>query len=171
MIDYRLINGYDKYIISTDGKVYSKNRKKYKSIWIRKSKKILKDGTIRIQKYKTVNLCKNGVQKHFPIHRLLALHFIENPLNKPCVDHQDGNTFNNNLCNLRWATKSENCRNVKAKGYSISKINDNRKKAHAVFWQLGNGHSRSKGFLTKEEAQDFADNYDFPLAKNYNIVF
>lgn len=171
MIDYRLINGYDNYVISTDGKVFSKTRKKYKLLWIRRSRKKLKDGTIRVQKYRTVNLCKNGVQKHFPIHRLLALHFIENPLNKPCVDHKDGDTFNNNLNNLRWATNSENSRNRKAKGFCISKINDNRKSPHTVYWKLENGLSRSKGFLTKEDAETWAATQVFPMAKNYNVEF
>ena len=53
----------------------------------------------------------NGTRKHKSIHRLLAIAFIDNPENKPCVDHMDRNTSNNSLSNLRWATHSENSRN------------------------------------------------------------
>ncbi len=58
--------------------------------------------------YKFVSLCKEGKQKHFRVHRLVAEAFIPNVHNKPCVDHIDGNRINNDHWNLRWATNSEN---------------------------------------------------------------
>ena len=47
----------------------------------------------------------------FNIHRAVAELFIHNPENKPCVDHIDTNTHNNNVNNLRWVTAKENCNN------------------------------------------------------------
>ncbi len=53
-------------------------------------------------------LTVNKVSKHFALHRLLAIHFIDNPQNKREVNHKDTNRLNNNLDNLEWATPKEN---------------------------------------------------------------
>jgi len=48
-------------------------------------------------------------KRHFmQVHRLVALCYIPNPDNKPTVDHIICKEItNNNVSNLRWATKSE----------------------------------------------------------------
>ena len=58
--------------------------------------------------YIQVSLCKNGKQKSFKVHRLLATAFIPNPENKSCVDHINGIRDDNRLENLRWVTHREN---------------------------------------------------------------
>lgn len=47
-------------------------------------------------------------KKRISIHRVVALTFIENTLNKPCINHKDGNPLNNHISNLEWCTISEN---------------------------------------------------------------
>lgn len=46
--------------------------------------------------------------KTYRIHRLVALHFIPNPKEKPVPNHKDWNKQNNYVDNLEWATYSEN---------------------------------------------------------------
>lgn len=46
--------------------------------------------------------------KRYFIHRLVAIHFIPNPDNKPQVNHKDSNKLNNHHSNLEWMTNSEN---------------------------------------------------------------
>lgn len=58
--------------------------------------------------YLKVGLSKNGKQKTFTIHRLVAQEFVNNPKNKPQVNHKDENKHNNNSNNLEWVTFQEN---------------------------------------------------------------
>lgn len=58
--------------------------------------------------YPNFSLCKNGTKINVCVHRLVAIAFIPNPLNKPCVNHIDGNKKNNHVSNLEWVTFQEN---------------------------------------------------------------
>lgn len=58
--------------------------------------------------YKRLGLRKNGTQKKFYVHRLVAMAFIPNPEEKPQVNHIDGVKDNNFYKNLEWCTNKEN---------------------------------------------------------------
>ena len=60
------------------------------------------------QDYKFVSLIINGKQKRMRVHRMVALTFIDNPDNKPYVNHINGKRYDNNVENLEWVTPSEN---------------------------------------------------------------
>lgn len=58
--------------------------------------------------YKDVMLSKDGTQKRFKVHRLVALAFIENPFNLSQVNHIDEVKDNNNVDNLEWCSDRYN---------------------------------------------------------------
>jgi hypothetical protein len=72
----------------------------------------LKDKQLKLVKskrgYLEVNLYNQGKCTLKAVHRLVAIHFISNPENKPQVNHIDGNKLNNCVNNLEWCTNSEN---------------------------------------------------------------
>lgn len=57
--------------------------------------------------YTKVVLCKNGKTYHYTMHRLVAIHFIDNHENKKEVKHKDGNKLNNAADNLEWCSNLE----------------------------------------------------------------
>ena len=61
--------------------------------------------------YLMVSLYKDGKSKKSTIHKLVAITYIPNPNNLPEIDHIDTNRQNNNVENLRWCTRKENCNN------------------------------------------------------------
>lgn len=92
---WKTINNFSKYEISSFGNIRNKT-----------SNNIL---TPNIKSgYLSTSLPNNtGDRKSVKIHRLVALSFIPNPLNKETVNHKDHNKLNNNLSNLEWATTTE----------------------------------------------------------------
>ncbi|MFL2104164.1 NUMOD4 motif-containing HNH endonuclease [Mycobacteroides abscessus] len=98
---WRPVEGYKAYEVSSFGRVRSKGF-------------IMNNGAFRkgiILKpypdpkgYLKVDIHRN-IKK---VHRLVAQAFIENSMNKPQVNHKDGDKSNNHIDNLEWMTNSEN---------------------------------------------------------------
>jgi hypothetical protein len=58
--------------------------------------------------YLITTLSKQSRKKNIKIHRIVADTFIDNPLNKPTVNHKNGIKTDNYVSNLEWATYLEN---------------------------------------------------------------
>lgn len=65
--------------------------------------------------YLTVTLRKNGKQKNYYVHRLVAEAFVENPNGYNIVNHKDENRLNNIAENLEWCTQQYNVNYSKEK--------------------------------------------------------
>lgn len=94
---WKTIEGYEgKYLVNAQGQIWSISQKKVMSLQLGGNG------------YYKVGLWKNGVKHRYIVHRIVAEHFIDNPRNKPQVNHIDGNKLNNTASNLEWRTPKEN---------------------------------------------------------------
>ncbi len=143
---WKIVKGFTNYIVSSDGVLFNL-----------KTLKFIKQN-INGQGYYQFNMYNNyGQRKTVTMHRILALTFIDNQLNKPCVDHIDNIRINNKLINLRWSTVKENNRNrslnkmstTNVKGVSFDKAKQKYKaqiRIDGILTHLGY-------FMTLEEAK------------------
>lgn len=144
------IDGYEGlYEISNLGRVKSLPRN-----GTIKDAKILKY-SVNKYGYYTVYLNKNGIQKTFTLHRLVAIAFINNHDNKKCIDHINTIKTDNSVENLRWVTVKENNNNpltlIKHIGKKHSSITKNKIKEKAI----GKNNSNST------KIKQFDLNYNF----------
>lgn len=135
------------YEISDSGEVRSKDRICIDS----KGRKRFREGKTLIPgiakngyyRYTFADGRKRTVQKY--LHRLLAEHFIPNPLNLPQVNHKDGNKLNCSLDNLEWVTVKDNVIHA----YKNGLINSLRGKNHPNYGKYGSDSKKAKAVIAK----------------------
>lgn len=69
--------------------------------------------------YLSVTLRDFNRKRMVRVHRLVAEHFLPNPLDLPQVNHKDKNKENNHISNLEWVTNQQNCEHALAKEYTL----------------------------------------------------
>lgn len=91
------VKGFEgRYAVDRDGNIYSHITKK----WLKPQKR----GKYHYNQLFT----KDGEMMQLSIHRIVAMVYLDNPENKPCINHKDGNPINNSVDNLEWVTWREN---------------------------------------------------------------
>jgi hypothetical protein len=163
---WKQINDYPNYSISSLGVIRND-----------KTKRIMKL-TPDTKGYLQIGLCKDGIQKHFTQHQLMGIHFIPNPENYPQIDHINSIKNDNRLENLRWASRSQNCRNKKKRanvssqylGVSYFKRDNNwtaslridKKKTHIGYFATElDAFNAYKTYVIENGLQEFYSQIDF----------
>lgn len=121
----------------------------------------LKEKILRQRKnrgYCIVNLCKNSKKFSAKVHRLVAIHFIDNPENKHQVDHLFSKE-DNRAASLVWATGSENMRRSFKVGTHVSPACKGEK----------NGRSKLTRFQIWEIRKKYAQSSTRKLAAEYGV--
>lgn len=96
---WRWIHGYNKkYMVNNNGVIIS----------IIKEKQLLINSRIDRAGYNTVRLNINGQTHTRYIHRIVAMAFVPNHMNKPFINHRNGDKLDNRPMNLEWVTHAEN---------------------------------------------------------------
>lgn len=137
------IAGYEGYYqVSTYGRVRSLDRMVNKWDGKRLSCGRILSLATNLKGYQFIYLCKDGKQKMFTIHRLVATAFIPNPNGYPHVNHIDENKMNNRVENLEWCTARYN----NTYGNRIDKVKKKMERGIVAYDKNGSLIGRFKNF-------------------------
>lgn len=95
------VRGFEnEYAVTDDGRVFSKINNKFLNPkgsegW-----------------YVNIRLCKDGVQRPFKVHRLIADAFLPNPYELRDVNHINGIKYDNRVSNLEWISRADNIKHA-----------------------------------------------------------
>lgn len=96
METWKTMELYPKYQVSTEGKIRNAETHRIYAQWLGK------DGYLRMEMW------LDGKRKGMLVHRMVALCYLENPLNLPEVNHKNKIKSDNRVENLEWVTRQEN---------------------------------------------------------------
>ena len=107
------------------------------------------------KKYCLVDPHKDCARKTLLVHRIVGQVFIPNPLNKPAINHKNGNKLDNSATNLEWVTVKENIEHSISTGLVDSK-----------------GVKNAMSKLNEKQVTEIykASGFQYEIAKRYNIT-
>ncbi len=104
MNNMKPISGFNGYLISKNGEIYSFRSRRYLKAHIVSGYYQI---SLRLKEYRAVQR---------KIHRLVALTYLTNEKGHPVVNHKDGNKLNNHVSNLEWCTRKHNSQHAHRTG-------------------------------------------------------
>ncbi len=124
METWKIMELYPKYEVSTEGRVRNSKTHRIYMQWLGK------DGYLRMEMW------VDGHKKGMLVHRIVALCYLENPLNLPEVNHKNKIKTDNRIENLEWVTRQENMNHRNADSQMQEQMRLNGLKAKE--WNLKN---------------------------------
>lgn len=155
MEQWKVVKGFENYLVSSLGNVKTINGKLKKVVYDSKND------------YGYVELWKNNKGKKFRIHRLVAETFIPNTLGKEQVNHIDGDKKNNCVSNLEWVTPKENIRH--AIENDLSSIKYGSKNLASKLKEEDVKYIRENARINKS-VKELSEIYNVSTTTIYNII-
>lgn len=155
------IKGYEGYYqVSNYGNVRSCTR--FDGVRIQKGK--MMKPNLKYNGYLQVGLRKDHKRKWFSIHRLVAIHFIDNPDNLPQVNHIDCNKQNNNVNNLEWVSSKENLEHA----HKNNLIHMRKGKEHPFYGKCGASSKSAKRVIRYDPKTHETKLYEAKILAKYD---
>lgn len=132
---------------------------------VKNSKGQIRKQTLNKNGYLYVNLCKAGKVHNIPVHRLVALAFVETANEGLTVNHKNEVKTDNRACSLEWMTLDDNLRY----GTHFQRSRKNRKgkltgPSHFNYGKLGADSHTHKGKVIGISVDDPNQVVEFPTA-------
>lgn len=111
--------------------------------------------------YFIVNLHTSSGRKKMYVHRLVALCYVENTMNRETVNHIDGDKSNNKESNLEWLTLSENTKQAWILGLNKKSFKLNKNQVEEIRYLYSN---------TKTSYSKLSLKYNVSKGQIYSII-
>ena len=144
------LKGMD-YTVREDGKIFGNHTCGRGKLGRELKQRLDSDG------YYCITVGTNDKRTSMKVHRIIALAFVDNPLNLPEVDHIDNNKTNNNANNLQWISSSDNKSKIPFERRSVAR----------------QGERNGRAILTENDVLNIRSLYDngttiADIARKYN---
>lgn len=134
MIQFKEYPHNNRYIVYSDGRIFSKpNKMNHSTDGLFLKQTIDKKGYVKVKLYPE--------KKTITVHRMVTITFLDNPNNYEQINHKDGNKLNNHVDNLEWCSNKQNAEHA-----ILTKLITNEMRPR------GSKHRRSK--ITEQDVID-----------------